>query len=366
MVGSGATLPEQAPVRTALVGFGFGGSVFHAPFIEAEPRLDLVAIVTADPGRQAAARLRYPDAEVVATPGELLRRDDGADLVVISTPNRTHVPLAEEFLGAGRHLVVDKPVAPSATDVRRLAAEARRAGRLLVPFHNRRWDADFRTLQALLEQGRLGRLHRLESRYERWQPTVDVTAGRAWKRDPTPGHGGGILYDLGTHLIDQACLLLGRPQSVYAEVGSVRPGAEVDDDVFVGLTFAGGVRAHLWTSAVAAQRGPRFRALGGEAAYVKFGMDPQESALVGGARPGGPGWGEEPPAAWGAWHAGDSSEAVPSLPGDYGLFYRGLASALLDGTPPPVGPADALLVAEIIEAAQVSAGQGRVVTLTEA
>jgi predicted dehydrogenase len=341
--------------RIALVGYGLGGSVFHAPFIDADSRLELAAVVTSDRQRQSAVRARYPKTAVMRSFDDLLDRIDEVDLVVLSTPNRTHVDLAEAVLSRGRDVVVDKPVAPSSAEARRLVDVAAKAGRLMVPFHNRRWDGDFRTVSAVLRSGRLGTPHRIESRYERWEPETDSGPLRAWKRDPTPGAATGILYDLGTHLIDQAVVLFGRPDAVYAEIDRRRTGAQVDDDVFVSLDFSGGLRVHLWASAVAAAPGPRFRLLGSRGSYVKFGMDVQEAALVAGGRPTDPGWGEEPPEAWGTVTTTAGEVTEPTLPGAYQHFYAGLAECLIDGTPPPVEPTDAVVVAEIIESAQRSA-----------
>ncbi|HUI03937.1 MAG TPA: Gfo/Idh/MocA family oxidoreductase [Acidimicrobiales bacterium] len=349
--------------RVALAGYGVGGSVFHAPFIDAEPRLELSAVVTSDPRRRSAVRDRYPDTVVMGSFDELLAGIDQVDVVVISTPNRTHVSMAQSVLAEGRDVVVDKPVAPSAAEVRRLARMAAEGGRLLVPFHNRRFDGDFLTVAALLGSGRLGTLHRFESRYERWLPEVGSGPQRSWKRDPTPGHATGILYDLGTHLIDQAALALGRPDAVYAEIDVRRPGAAVDDDVFVALHYPGGLRAHLWASAVAAERGPRFRLLGSAGSYVKYGMDVQEAALVGGGRPSDAGWGAEPSEAWGTLTTSGGRQLEPTVPGAYQQFYAGLAASLIEGAPPPVDAADAVVVAEIVEAARRSAGAGEVVAL---
>jgi predicted dehydrogenase len=356
--------------RVALVGYGFGGAVFHAPFIAAEPRLELSAVVTADAGRQAAVRARYPKAAVLDSFEGLLARIDDVDLVVVSTPNAAHVPLATAVLAAGRPAVVDKPVAPTPAEARTLAALAAERGTVVVPFQNRRWDGDFRTVAALLDSGRLGTLRRFESRYERWQPEVPTDPGRTWKRSAAPGAGAGVLFDLGTHLIDQAVALFGRPASVYAEVAAVRPGAEVDDDVFIALTYAAdsggrqGPAVHLWASLVAADQGRRFRLLGSGGAYAKDGMDVQEAALLAGHVPTENGWGEEPSASWGRL-AEDGADARPwpTLPGAYMHFYAGLAACLLDGAAPPMDIADAITVADIVDAAYRSAEGGNIVTL---
>src|ERR1039458_6965446 len=354
----------RAAGRVALIGYGFGGSLFHAPFIAGEPRLDLVSIVTANSQRQSEVAARYAETRVVTSVEDLLARIDDVDLVVISTPNSTHVAIAEMVLASGCPVVVDKPVAPSADEVRRLAALAEAAGTRVVPFQNRRWDGDFRTVTALLEAGALGTLNTFESRYERWQPQVPNSADRLWKRDPRLKAGAGILFDLGTHVIDQAIVLFGRPESVYAEVAILRPRAEVDDDVFVTLHYPHGPRVHLWTSAVAADRGPRFRLLGSASAYVKMGMDVQETMLITGHSPTEPGWGEEPPASWGHIDTGTERREVPTRAGAYQLFYSGMASFLLDGAPPPVDVADAVVAAEVIDAAYLSSHHGTTVDLT--
>ena len=349
--------------RVALVGYGFGGSVFHAPFIAAEPRLDLACVVTASPQRQRHALARHPGVTLLPSFEELLDRIDDIDLVVVSTPNATHVTFAEAVLGHSRPVVVDKPVAPSADEVRHLAGLALAATTTVVPFHNRRWDGDFRTVRSLLGRGELGTLHAYESRYERWQPELPSDPDRAWKRDPSPAAAAGIVHDLGTHLVDQAVVLFGRPDAVYAEVARRRPGAELDDDAFLALRYADGRRVHLWASAVAADQGPRFRLLGSAGAYTKVGMDVQEAALIAGRLPGEPSWGEDPVTSWGQINSGVELRPVPTCAGDYGLFYAGMAAFLLDGAPPPVEIADAILAAEIIDAALRSSTSGSVIAL---
>jgi predicted dehydrogenase len=337
--------------------------VFHAPFIAAESQMELAYVVTSRREKQVEVRERYPEVVVMASFAELVEMLDRVDLVVVSTPNSTHVPLAEALLRRGCHVVVDKPVAPTNEQVRYLLGLARSAGRHLVPFQNRRWDGDFQTVRGLLQAGTLGAVHRLESRYERWQPVVPSGPERAWKRDGSTGQATGILYDLGTHLIDQAVALFGRPGSVYAEIETRRGGAAVDDDVFVALSYPGGPEVHLWASAVAADQAPRFRVLGDLGAFVKFGMDVQEAALMAGHLPTEPGWGEEPPESWGVLTTTDGRREEPTLSGAYQLFYSGLAGCLIDGTPPPVDPEDAVLTAAIIEAAQRSAARQQTVLL---
>jgi predicted dehydrogenase len=353
----------QTVARVALVGYGFGGSVFHAPFIAAEPRLDFACVVTANPERRRHAVERYPGVTVLAGFEELLGRIDDFDLVVVSTPNAAHVPIAEAVLSHSLPVVVDKPVAPTAEEVRSLAELAVANATLVVPFHNRRWDGDFRTVASLLEDGELGTLHAFESRFERWQPQVPSDPDRAWKRDGSAGAAAGIVHDLGTHLVDQALVLFGRPDAVYAEAARVRSGSEVDDDAFIALRYANGPSVHLWASALAADRGPRFRLLGSTAAYTKSGMDVQEDALIAGQLPADRTWGEEPAGSWGQINTGAELRPVPTVAGAYGLFYAAVAASLLDGAPPPVDIADAILAAQIVQAALRSALTGAVVPL---
>jgi len=348
----------------ALVGYGFGGSVFHAPFIAAEPRLDLACVVTASPERQQQAVDRYPGVAVLASLEELLGQIDDIDLVVVSTPNATHVSIAAAVFGHSRPVVVDKPVAPTADEARHLAELAVAAATVVVPFHNRRWDGDFRTVRALLEAGELGTLHAFESRFERWQPQVPSDPDRAWKHDASPDAAAGIVHDLGTHLVDQAVVLFGRPDAVYAEVARRRPASGVDDDAFIALHYANGPRVHLWATALAADQGPRFRLLGSTGVYTKSGMDVQEAAVIAGRLPTENSWGEEPIPSWGNINTGVELRAVPTHAGAYGLFYTGIAAFLLDGAPAPVDIADALLTAEIIDAALRSASTATVITLT--
>ncbi len=351
--------PSPAPVRVALVGFGLGGSVFHAPLVAATPGLRLDVIVTANPERRSRAEAAYPGARLVDSADRLWDDAGTLDLVVVAAPNRDHVPLAAAALAAGLHVVVDKPVAPTADEARRLAADARDRGRLLVPFHNRRWDGDFLTLRRLLADDALGTVHRFESRFERWRPAPRT----GWKERAGPGEATGLLYDLGSHLVDQALVLVGPVTHVYAELDRRRPWAAVDDDVFVALTHASGTRSHLQASAVVPAPGPRFRALGARAQYTKLGLDPQEGALAAGMRPGDPAWGEEPAAQHGTLATGDDARPVPTERGAYERFYAGVAAALRDGTPPPVDVADAIAGLEILEAAHRSATEGRVVAL---
>jgi predicted dehydrogenase len=340
-------------IRVGLAGFGLAGRVFHAPLVEATPGLRLAAVVTRSRG--AEVRADYPDAEVVPSADDLWGL---CDLVVIASPNRTHVPLARAALDRRLPVVVDKPLARTAAEAHDLVRLSRDAGVLLTVFQNRRWDGDFRTIQKL--RPTLGEIRRFESRFERWRP---VPKG-GWREKGGAEEIGGLLYDLGSHLVDQALQLLGPATEVYAEIDVRRPGVESDDDTFLALTHAGGARSHLWASAVAPLLGPRFRVLGSRAGYVKYGLDPQEDALRAGARPR-PGlpWGAEPEERWGVAGAEGDSRTVPTEPGAYPEFYAGVARAIREGGPAPVEPESVADVIAVLEAARRSAETGAVVSL---
>ena len=351
------------PLRVGLVGYGLAGSVFHAPLIAATEGLVLDTVVTSNPERQEQARAGFPDVRLAATAEELLARAGELDLIVIASPNKTHVPLATAALEAGLPVVVDKPVAGTAAEARGLATLAEERGLLLSAFQNRRWDNDFLTLRRLMAEGGLGDVWRFESRFERWRPQLKG----GWRESGDPAEIGGLLYDLGSHVVDQALVLFGPAARVYAESDIRRPGAGADDDTFIALTHTSGVRSHLYVSSTASQLGPRFRVLGSRAGYVKHGLDPQEAALREGGRPG-PGWGEEPESLWGRLGAGESpltggGAPVPTVPGDYPAYYTAIAKALREGGPNPVTAHEAASALDVLEAARRSAREGVTVTL---
>ncbi len=331
-------------IRVALLGYGLGGRSFHAPIIAVTPGLELRAIVTSDPERQTAARAEHPGARVLGAADEVFKAAD-VDLVVISTPNRTHMPLALAALDAGLGVVVDKPLAPTSREARQLVEEASRRNLFLTVYQNRRWDGDFLTLRKLIAAGQLGDVYRFESRLDRWRPTPK----EGWRELSAPEEAGGLLFDLGSHLIDQAYHLFGPVIDVYAELDRRRNGVQVDDDTFVALKHVSGVRSHLWVSVVAAQNGLRFRVLGSRAAYTKSGTDVQEAALRSGERPDRQDWGVDPSDQWGLIGVGDNLTAVPTERGSYPGFYAAVIRSLRDGAPPPVAPSDAIATLEIIE-----------------
>jgi len=340
-------------IRVGLVGFGLGGRVFHAPLISSVDGLELAAVVERNSERAAE---RYPGVRMVRSLDALLD-DSSLSLIVISTPSGTHFELARQALEAGRNVVVDKPMATTSAQIAELMALAARRDLLLAPFHNRRWDSDFQTIQKLLLDGSLGRLVHLASNFDRWSPGA---SRRPWKDDPATG--GGILLDLGTHLADQAMVLLGRPEAVSAEITRERDGEGAEDAFTIRLRYAG-LWVTLGANCLSSPGRPRFHLRGTRGNYWKWGLDPQEAALSKVARiPDGP-WAQEPAANWGTLNVDADgsllSRPVPPVQADYRSYYAGIRAALLGNAPSPVPAIAAWRTARLLEWARQSAAERR-------
>lgn len=339
------------PVRIGLVGYGFGGRWFHAPLLAAAPECDFLGVVTSSPDRRDLVGREHPDVALFGSLEELAAA--GAEAVAISTPAATHSELTDRALGLGLAVVCDKPFALDAAAARGSVELAERLGLPLAPYQNRRWDSDFLTVRALVERGALGTVTRFESRFERFDPEPGP-----------PAAGGGTLLDFGAHLVDQALVLLGPVESVYAEL-RVRDSG-LDDDVFVALTHVSGARSHLWGSWSQAAPGSRFRVSGTQAAYEVGGpMDGQEQALLAGRTPATEGerWGTEPRERWGALTRGGEGEPVPTERGRWDTFYPAFARAVRGEGAVPVDPRDAVATAAVLDAARRSATDSVVVRL---
>ncbi|MEN3306716.1 MAG: scyllo-inositol 2-dehydrogenase [Micromonosporaceae bacterium] len=339
-------------MRVGIVGYGLAGRVFHGRLLAGTAGVDVVAIVTRDPARRAAAATDFPAAACFADVAAMLSGVP-LDLAVVASATAAHAANAVACLTAGVPVVVDKPLAPTAAEAAEVVAAAARAGVPLTVFQNRRYDADIRTLRRLLADGHLGTVPRFESRFERWRPQPDLTR---WRERASAAEGGGVLLDLGSHLADQAYALFGPVRSVYAELDARRGGA--DDDAFLALTHEEGTRSHLWCGAVTAAPGPRLRVLGSRAALVVDELDRQEAALRAGSAPG------KAVAQPMRLVRGAEVEPVVPEPGAWDGFYPAVLAALRDGTPMPVDPADAVAVLRILDAARESAATGEVVRLT--
>lgn len=346
-------------IRVGLVGFGMAGRVFHAPLIASVDGLELAAVVERSSGHAAE---RYPGITTHRSLDAMLA-DDSLGLFVVATPSGSHFDVARQILAAGKNLVVDKPMAVRPAEIVELMKLAASHGVLLAPFHNRRWDSDFQTIQKLLHEGSLGRLVHFESVFDRWSPG---STRRPWKDDSA--QGGGILLDLGTHLADQALTLFGKPEAVSADVHRERDGLREPENMGSNDAFTLRLRYPGFTAVLAANclsslPRPRYhlRGIGGN--YRKFGVDPQEAALGKVTRIEDADWGQESAANWGTLSmevdGGLASRPVAPIPGDYRRYYAAIRDALLGKTAPPVAAVDAWRVAQLLEWAAVSSDQRR-------
>lgn len=339
-------------VRIGLVGYGFGARYFHAPLIASASGCELTAVVTRSAQRRAEVSREHPEAECVDDLTALPAL--GVRAVSISTPAATHAPLALEALALGLAVCVDKPFAMDPAEAESVLGEARRRNLALTVYQNRRWDSDFLTVRGLVEGGRLGRVHRVESRFERFTP--DTGPGAA---------GGGTILDFGSHLADQALQLSGPVETVYAEARP-RPDRDgLDDDVLISLRHENGVITTLFGSFVQAAPGPRWRIAGDRAAFVLDAMDGQEAALVAGRSPATEGdkWGATPRQEWGTLRSPDGEEPVPSERGRWDVFYPRFADAVRGRGEVPVDPAGSLAAMRVLEAAARSARERSVVRM---
>ncbi|MBB1599309.1 oxidoreductase [Variovorax sp. UMC13] len=347
---------SSSPLRVGLIGYGFAGQTFHAPVLSAVPGLELAAVASSQPDK---VRADWPGVAVEPDSAALLARPD-IDLVVIAAPNAQHHPLAQAALEAGRHVVVDKPFTLDAAQARELAALAAQQGRLLSVYQNRRFDADFLTLRALLASGQLGRPVYFESHFDRFRPQVR----ERWREQAVPG--AGLWVDLGAHLLDQAVQLFGRPDTLQLDTAALRDGAQVEDYFHAVLRYETGphapLRVVLHATTLAAHAAPRYLVHGTRGSYVKQGVDPQEDALRAGARPGGDDWGVDPllgdlkVVAVENW-VRDSS--VPNHRGNYVAYYAAVRDAILGVGPNPVPPEQAVALMELLDLGTRSAREGR-------
>jgi scyllo-inositol 2-dehydrogenase (NADP+) len=337
-------------IPVGLVGFGMAGRTFHAPVIRAVPGLELTTIVQR---KGDAAQRAYPDVRVVPDLDALLA-GDRIRLVVIATPNESHFELARRCLEAGRDVVIDKPFTTSSSQARELIQLAEAKGRLLTVHQNRRWDGDFLTVRQLILDGTLGRLVTFESHMDRYRPALRPGA---WRESGVAG--SGLLFDIGSHLIDQALVLFGMPEAIQGDVRIERDHAVVDDAFDLLLSYPK-LRVLLRASMLTCAPGPRFVLHGTLGSYTKCGMDPQEDALKAGGKPGDPGWGEEDESRWGtlavAEGAGIVRRALRTQAGDYREYYANVRDAILGKAPLAVTAEQAARVIRLIELARENRG----------
>lgn len=349
-------MSEDPSLRVVVLGYGLAGRVFHAPLISAEPGLELIGVVTSDPERQAQARANLPDVTIFDTAEQAWA--SGADVAVVATANSAHVPQATAAINAGMHVVVDKPLAGSASEAQALIDLATAQGRQLHVFQNRRWDSEILTARRAIDDGLLGVPHRLESRFERWRPTPKG----GWREEGPAEDLPGLLYDLGAHLIDQALHLLGPVQRVFASVRRVRPEVTADDDTQVVLEHVSGAVSILSVSSASAFTGPRLRLLGTGGGLWIDSLDTQEDALRAGRIPGDADWGTEADDAL-IVTGTDAPRSLARARGDWPAYYRGVAASLRGESPPPVDPRDVVQNLRVIEAAHESGSLGTAIEL---
>lgn len=327
-------------IRVGLIGHGKAGRVFHAPLIRSVEGFELSRIVE----HRGAAEV------------DAVLEDSDIDVIVIATPNDSHFDLGRRALLAGKHVVIDKPFTVSSVAARQLIDLARERTRVLTVFQNRRWEGDFRTIRQLAERNAFGRIAYFEARFDRFR---NEPKSGAWRESSDPG--SGILYDLGSHLIDQALVLFGKPQRITADVRRERDFGDADDAFDLWLHYPR-LKVLLTASMLVRESTPRFTIRGSEATFVKYGLDPQEADLTAGKTPRGGDWGREPREQWGTLITDRGEERIETLPGAYQLFYENLRDAIAGKAALAVRPEDACATIELIEAAQAgpaTAGDSR-------
>lgn len=332
------------PISTALLSYGMSGEVFHAPLLAAHPGFDLATIVQRSGDK---AKAHYPGVRIVRNVDEVMN-DAGVELVVVNTPNETHFQFASRALEAGKHVVVEKPFTVTAQEAEELMALARKRNKMLTVFQNRRWDGDFLTLRKVVENNLVGKVVEFEAHYDRFRNYVEANT---WKEEQA--RGTGILYNLGSHMLDQVLVLFGMPQSLDARMGIQRPGGKVDDFYDIRLQY-NGFQAIVKSSYLVREPGPRYILHGTEGSFMKYGLDPQEQALKEKKIPGGPGWGAEGKEWWGKLNTtveGLHYEgAIETFSGDYLQFYSNLQASIRSGGVLAVRPEEPAQVIRLIEA----------------
>jgi predicted dehydrogenase len=356
----------EREIGVGIVGYGLGGRVFHAPFVDAVPGLRLASVLQRKGDEAAKA---YPEARIARSLDEMVA-DKAIELVVVTTPNATHFALAKQALEAGKHVVIDKPFAATSEQALALSQLAKSKGLLAVPFHNRRWDGDFLTVKKLIAEQAVGRLVTFDSHFDRFRP---APRDGIWQEAEDPANG--MLFDLGPHLVDQALALFGLPEAITASVRSDRDGSAIEDAFDITLSYPGAngkrLLAHCRTSYLACDNSPRFLLHGTRGSFRKHGLDPQETALVGGAKLpklGSPDvWLQEGESAWGTLTIAPNPAAPEKLVesrvkteiGDYRGFYANVRDAILGAAPLALTAEDGYHVIRLLELARQSSAEGR-------
>ncbi len=343
-------------IGVGLASYGMSGQVFHAPLLHVHPGFEIFSILERSKNLAAS---RYPEARIVRDYEDLLR-DDRIELLIVNTPDPLHFEMCRKALEAGKHVVVEKPFVKESKCGQDLIELAEKQGLVLSVFQNRRWDGDFLTVRKIIDDGLLGRLVEYEAHFDRFRNYIQEGT---WKEDQG---SGSTVYNLGSHLIDQALVLFGKPEHVYADIRIMRTGSKVDDAFTILLGYPD-IKVTLKASYLVKEAGPRFYLHGTQGSYLKHGLDPQEDALKDGKWPLGDDWGKEPESDWGILNTESGGEPYrgkfETLPGRYGDFYENIYRTMKEGTDPAVTASDANLVIRVIEAALESNAKGRRIPL---
>jgi scyllo-inositol 2-dehydrogenase (NADP+) len=330
-------------MRVGIAGYGLAGRSFHAPLLKG-CGFDVAAVLTGNSTRARQAKEDFPLVKVVENLNDLLAQE--LDLVVIATANSSHAEYALAAINAGIPVVVEKPMGRTVAETQRILEASAKAGVPVTAFYNRRWDSDMLTLKKVANNGLIGKVFRLDSRFERFRPQLNPSA---WRETLTPEEGGGLLLDLQTHLLSTALDAFGPADLTYASVRRIR--GESEDDVVLNLRHISGVDSYCSVSAISGSTGPRIRALGTEGALIIEDLDPQEALLRAGNFPEGGIW-QVPTSSKAYIQRGDQREEIQAVPGNYGYFYLAVADALEGKNSMPVSPEEILAVATMIDKAR--------------
>jgi len=344
-------------INVAIASFGMSGKVFHAPILARHPQFRLSKIVERS---KDEVRHCYPQVVSVKSYEEIVS-DPSIDLVIVNTPDFTHYEYAKQALEAGKHVIVEKPVTQTSEECQALISLAKKRGKLLSVFQNRRWDGDFLTVKKIIEEKLLGRLVEFESNYMRYRNFIQENT---WKESVALGKG--VTYNLGSHMIDQAVTLFGMPQAVWADIDSLRSGSEIDDYYHLRLVYPQ-LKVTLKATYLAREETPRYIVHGTEGSYIKHGLDPQEEQLKKGENPFSEGWGKEPESDWGVLNTEINGlhyrGKVETTAGNYVAYYDSIYDAILKNKALSVLPEESMTVLKIIEAAFESTRTGKTISL---
>ncbi|MGG2091612.1 oxidoreductase [Bacillus sp. S13(2024)] len=337
-------------IGVGIVGYGFSSTTFHIPLLQTIEDYEIRAIVSS---QEEKVKASFPHAEVVTTIDELVMQED-IDLIIITSPNTTHFEYAKKAVLHGKDVVVEKPFVVSVEEGEELIALAEQHGVVLSVYHNRRFDNDFRTVQKLLQDDKIGKVYTYEAHFDRFRPHVRDR----WREHNLPG--SGMLFDLGSHLIDQALHLFGMPEAVYADIVNQRLGSQIDDYFHIILHYEE-MRVILHSGSHVKHAGPHFSIHGEKGSIVKYGMDPQEEQLKAGKKPGDEGYGEDAMHMYTVLSTEEQEIHIPTEIGCYENYYKGVRDAIMKREKPPVTAEEALNVIRVITACLQSSKQGMIV-----